>query len=182
MSSILWERLDTPGHDRATIAPDATGHRIAGTALFAYQNGTYDIRYSVLVDPAWNTRVVAAHLQGPDGERRLSLRVDESSRWTMGEDALDDAAGAQDVDFGFTPATKTLPLRRLDLGVGEGAEIKVVRVSFPERDIEVATQRYERLSDETYRYSAGEFDAVLTVNDQGFVTDYPGRWRATAAS
>ncbi|MDH3730907.1 MAG: putative glycolipid-binding domain-containing protein [Acidimicrobiia bacterium] len=181
MTSILWERLDTAGLDRATLAPDANGFRIAGTALFTHEGNSFDIRYSVLVDPDWNTRVVAAHLQGPDGERRLSLRVDESGRWTMGDEALEDAEGVNDVDFAFTPATNSLPLRRLKLAVGDEAELKVARIAFPERDIDVATQRYERLSDYTYRYIAADFEADLTVNDEGLVTNYPGKWRAITA-
>ena len=178
MTSILWKRLAGPGHDRAVIGPDATGYRIAGTALLSAEGGSYDIRYSVLVDAEWNTRVVAAHLQGPDGDRRLSLAVDEDGNWTMGGDALEDLSGATDVDFAFTPATNTLAIRRLHLAVGGNAEVTVARVAFPERTVERVSQRYERTSDDSYRYSSGDFSADLTVNDDGFVTLYPGEWAA----
>jgi len=84
--------------------------------------------------------------------------------------------GAIDVDFAFTPATNTLPLRRLGLTVGEHADIDVARVAFPERSIGVARQRYERLSENTYRYSSGDVAVTLTVSEEGLVVDYPGIW------
>jgi hypothetical protein len=178
MTAILWQRRDGIGLDRATIEADAAGHRIAGTALLEYGGNSYDIRYSVLVDAGWRTRVAAAHLQGPEGERRLSLRVDEAGRWKTGEQDLEELAGATDVDFGFTPATNTLPINRLALGIGEAADVAAGRVAFPERSIEVVTQRYERLNDTTYRYSSADFVADLIVDDNGLVTTYPGRWEA----
>jgi hypothetical protein len=38
---------------------------------------------------------------------------------------------------------------------------------------------YTRLDNFTYRYSSddGKFVRDLTVNDVGFVTDYPGLWQ-----
>jgi hypothetical protein len=178
MSSILWERLDTPGHDRATIAPDATGFRVAGTALFVHEGGSYDIRYSVLVDSEWNTRVVAAHLQGPDGERRLSLRVDDGGAWTMGDEQLPKLEGVRDVDLAFTPAANTLAIRRLGLEVGDGADIDVAYVAFPERSVSRESQRYERISADVYRYSVGEGSLDLRVRDDGVVIDFPDHWRS----
>lgn len=178
MTSMLWERLDTPGHDRATIAPDAAGFRVAGTALFVHEGGSYDIRYSVLVDPEWNTRVVAAHLQGPDGERRLSLRVDDDGAWTMGEEALPELEGVRDVDLAFTPAANTLPIRRLGLEVGAAADIDVAYVAFPQRSVSRESQRYERTSTDVYRYSVGDTSLDLRVQDDGLVTDFPDHWRS----
>ena len=177
MTSILWQRLDGTGLDRATLVADAEGFRLAGTALVGEGTDNFDIRYSVLADAGWQTRVVAAHLQGPDGERRLSLRVD-GGRWTMGGDELSELSGAVDVDFAFTPATNTLPIKRLDLDVGDSAAIDVAVVAFPGRSIELATQTYERTGEFTYRYASGDFTTDLTVNDHGLITHYPGLWHA----
>jgi hypothetical protein len=179
-TSILWERLDMPGFDRATVAHDAAGYRIAGTALFSRGGASYDIRYSVIVDTQWNTRVVAAHVDGPDGERRLSLRADEDGRWTTGEEVLPDFDGVRDVDLAFTPATNTLPIRRLGLVVGEGADIDVAYVAFPDRRMGRETRRYERLADDVYRYSVGGRSLDLSVQGDGLVTGFPEHWRAIA--
>ena len=177
MTSILWQRLDGTGLDRATLRPDAEGFRLAGTALIAASAGSFDIRYSVLVDAEWQTRVAAAHLQGPDGERRLSLRVAEDGWWSMGDQVLQQLLGAVDVDFAFTPATATLPIKRLELGVGDSATVQVARVAFPERSIELVSQTYERTGATTYRLSVGDSTTDITVNGHGLVTEYPSLWQ-----
>ncbi len=178
MHSVLWQRLDLSGHDRAVLATDAKGQRIAGTALFALDGNSYDIRYTVLVDPAWCTTVVAAHVQGPGGDRRLSLRGDGAGRWWMGDRSLPDLDGCLDVDFAFTPATNTLPLRRLRLAVGEAQDVRAARVGFPGHDLEPVWQRYQRLAEDRYGYSSGAFSVELTVDPEAFVTEYPGYWTA----
>lgn len=182
MTSILWQRLDMPGLDRATVARDAAGYRIAGTAVFSHGGAAYDIRYSVIVDPGWSTRVVGAHVQGPAGERRLSLRADEDGCWKMGDDPLPELDGIRDVDLAFTPATNTLPIRRLGLEVGAGADIEAAYVAFPERTVQRESQRYERLATDLYRYSVSGSSVDLSVQSDGLVTDFPGHWTAIATT
>ncbi|RPI24643.1 MAG: hypothetical protein EHM57_02500, partial [Actinobacteria bacterium] len=76
----------------------------------------------------------------------------------------------------------TLPIRRLDLAVGEAATVTAAWVGFPEHAVTRLEQRYERLDPTTYRYTAGEFSVDLVVDDFGRVLSYPGVWEAVAAS
>jgi hypothetical protein len=48
----------------------------------------------------------------------------------------------------------------------------------------VLEQTYTRLSESTYLYESagGAFRRELTVNDDGFVVDYPGLWREESGS
>ena len=182
MTSILWRRLGEDGLDRATVEPDAGGFRIAGTALFSHRGAGYDIRYSVITDSEWNTRIVAAHVQGPEGERRLSLRVQDDGVWMMGGEELPALAGARDVDLAFTPAANMVPIRRLGLDVGESADIEAAHAAFPDRSITRETQRYERLSENIYRFSAAGTSIDLGVRPDGLVTDFGDRWTAIATT
>jgi uncharacterized protein len=56
-------------------------------------------------------------------------------------------------------------------------------VSAPELTTRRASQRYTLLKPGTddeaplYRYESGSFRADLTVDGDGYVTDYPGLWR-----
>jgi hypothetical protein len=85
-----------------------------------------------------------------------------------------------DVDLSFTPATNTLPIRRLGLAVGEEAEIAVAWLVWPELRFERARQRYTRLAEDRYRYTQDDFEAELTVDKEGLVLEYEGLWRAVA--
>ena len=85
-----------------------------------------------------------------------------------------------DVDLSFTPATNTLPIRRLGLEIGEETEIHVVWLIWPELSIQRVLQRYTRLAEDRYRYTQDEFEAELTVDRHGLVLEYEGLWRASS--
>ena len=89
--------------------------------------------------------------------------------------------GCTDVDLGCSPATNTLPIRRLRLAVGASHTIRAAWVRFPELVVEKAAQTYTRLDEFTYRYASGTFEAELTVDDDGLVAGY-AVWRRTAVA
>jgi hypothetical protein len=95
---------------------------------------------------------------------------------------LSEVAGALDVDLGFTPATNTLPIRRLALAVGESAPVRSCWLRFPELRLEPLEQTYTRESEQTFRYQAlvdGEpFMARLDTDAHGRVLRYEGLWEA----
>src|SRR6185295_168660 len=82
------------------------------------------------------------------------------------------------LDLNFSPATNLLPIRRLNLDIGQQAEVKAAWLRFPSFELQPLSQVYERLGAFKYRYSSngGQFTAELTVNHAGFVTNYPQLW------
>lgn len=81
----------------------------------------------------------------------------------------------------MTPATNTLPIRRLKLQVGSGQSVTAAWVKFPELSVQRLSQRYTRLKENTYRYESDTgFSAEIVVDDLGLVTAYPGGWRRIA--
>jgi hypothetical protein len=89
-------------------------------------------------------------------------------------------AGALDVDLGFTPATNTLPIRRLALAVGAGAAVRSAWLRFPELRLEPLEQTYTREAEHVFLYRAlvdGEpFSARLDTDAFGRVVRYEGLW------
>jgi hypothetical protein len=87
-----------------------------------------------------------------------------------------------DIDLNFSPSTNLIPIRRMNLAVGEASDVRAAWLRFPSFALEPLPQQYRRLTDDTYRYESagGEFVAELKVNRAGFVVDYPGIWTAVA--
>ncbi|PYX20414.1 MAG: hypothetical protein DMG82_22420 [Acidobacteria bacterium] len=82
-----------------------------------------------------------------------------------------------DVDLALTPATNTLPIRRLNLQVGRSESVIAAWVKFPELTVQPLSQHYTRLGKDTYRYESNTgFSAEIVVDDLGLVTTYPGGW------
>jgi uncharacterized protein len=85
--------------------------------------------------------------------------------------------GCKDVDLALTPATNTLPIRRLNLPVGGAESVIAAWVKVPYLEIEPLRQRYTRMTKNSYRYESDTgFTAEIVVDDLGLVTSYPSGW------
>lgn len=184
MNTVLWRRLDMPGHERARLERRADGWALSGTALFVHEERPVQLDYSVVCDAAWSTR--SAVVRGAIGDRAVDLSVvaDESSRWWQDGSERPAVEGCTDIDLGFSPSTNLLPIRRLSLAVGEEAGVLAAWLPFPGFVLEPLPQTYRREKGEIYRYESrgGRFTRNLQVVDSGFVVLYPGIWEAVATS
>jgi uncharacterized protein len=183
-SSILWRRLDVPGHEIGRMRPRGDRLDLSGTAVFAHEGQPCKLDYLVVCDSRWRTS--SAQISGVFGNREIDLRVSVTAeqRWYLNEEEWPSVGGCIDIDLGFSPSTNLLPIRRLSLGVGEEADVKAAWLPFPSLVLEVLPQMYRRVGEYTYRYESGggTFACVLQVNAEGFVTSYPGLWQAETAT
>jgi uncharacterized protein len=98
----------------------------------------------------------------------------------MNEAVVSGLGSCIDLDFGFTPATNLLQLRRLSLVQGQAVNNPVAWFDVFAGTLEILNQCYERRSEAAYWYEATKFDytAVLEVTPTGFIHSYPGLWEA----
>lgn len=172
---LLWQRLESPGLERFTLEQDPTP-TLNGTVVLALEGQPATVHYRIFTTADWKTRQVTVELAWGDVEKRIELHVDDEQRWWQGEQELTQLRGFYDVDLSVTPATNTLPLRRLELGIGEDREVTAAWVKFPELELEPLPQRYTHVAERHYRYESGtelvNFSAELQVDDLSIVTDY----------
>jgi hypothetical protein len=177
MGQWRWDWLPElgAGHEDFSYEFRAGSHVLSGTVSAVLEGRAIEGTYLVEADAAWRTRRVVVDLASPGG--RLELRANGSGRWSDKDGvwipALD---GCLDIDISLTPATNTLPIRRLDLAIGQAEEIEVAYVLAPELRLRTGRQVYERLDERRWRFQAPDsgFTAELTVDAEGFVIDYPG--------
>jgi len=176
--SILWRAIYWPGHEACQLSRMNSEWRLEGAAVFLYEGRTCRLSYSIQCDAVWQTRSAVVSGCVGDEDVDLQLAVDAQQRWAVNEVTKAAVDGCIDLDLNFSPSTNLLPLRRLNLAVGQKAEVKAAWLRFPSFELEPLSQVYERLSEFKYRYSSrgGNFVAELTVNKAGFVTVYPQLW------
>ena len=182
MPSVLWRDSLWGGLERCALDPVPGGFVLQGTAIRPLDGAPLEIRYRVETDAAWLTRAVEVSVAEPGGERRLVLSPDGRGSWTVDGAPVPPVEGCLDVDLQFTPATNTLPIRRLELPVGDHADVSACWVRFPELTVERLEQRYTRTGSGTYVYSTPRgFRAELEVDPDGLVRRYGDYWEAVAA-
>ena len=63
--TVLWRRLDLPGHEIATLAELEEGWKLSGTALFSCEQRPTRLDYTVICDSIWQTN--SAQISGVIG-------------------------------------------------------------------------------------------------------------------
>lgn len=176
--SILWRGLFLRGHEACRLYQVGTEYRLEGAAVFSHDDRPCYLSYVIACDANWNT--LRGGVSGWLGNDNINIEitVDTLRHWQLNgtkKPAVDDCV---DLDLNFSPSTNLLPIRRLNLAVGQAAEVNAAWLRFPSFELEPLTQVYTRLDDSTYRYSSrgGEFVRDLAVNEAGLVTNYPELW------
>jgi uncharacterized protein len=158
--------------------------QIDGSAVFIETALPVRLDYRVRCDAAWNTR--SASVTGWVGARTIEVQVSASDdrQWLLDGEPQPHLSGCVDVDLNFSPSTNLLPVRRLNLAVGEEAVVRAAWLRFPSFRLEVLEQVYRRTAPELYEYESagGSFKAQLRVDAHGFPLDYAGVWQAEASS
>jgi len=178
VTAVLWQASDG-GSEVCVLERAGNGWRLRGTVLTHEAKQPIELRYAVTVDSAWATTDVEVLVALAGGDPRELAEL--SGVWA-GTERPPQYSDCVDVDLSFTPATNTLPIRRLGLDIGEEAEIHVAWLVWPKLSVRRVLQRYARLAEDRYRYTQDEFEAELTVDRQGLVLEYQGLWRAIAST
>jgi uncharacterized protein len=167
-----------PGHEWAQGTADETESRLYGTAIFVYEGKPCCLEYLIECDAEGET--VSAEIVGEAGDDiiEIEISVDGDGNWTLDGQQIPEVKGCIDIDLNFSPVTNTLPIRRLNLGVGESREVSAAWLRFPSFTLERLDQIYTRLDENTYRYESGggKFTRDITVTEFGLATEYPDYW------
>ena len=182
--TAMWRRLDHVGHEAARLVHHAPFWQLSGTAVFLLDRPCR-LEYQIVCDAAWRTlhgRVTGWHGDDPV---KAELYTDTARRWTLNGHSAPAVSGCVDLDLSFTPATNTIPIRRLALNQGERAEVRSAWLSFPGLTLEPLVQSYSRTAGLVYHYEspADGFVADIEVDPAGLVVRYPTLWeRETGAA
>jgi len=176
---ILWRGLYMAGHEASRFFSMDTNWHLEGTAVFLHNHEPCRLTYVVVCDERWNTLNGSVSGWLGDATVKIEIKVDADHGWQLNGSARPAVMGCIDLDLNFSPSTNLLPMRRLNLSIGQEAEVEAAWLRFPSFELERLSQLYRRTGELTYRYeSSTGFVADLEVNALGFVTKYPGIWQA----
>lgn len=177
---ILWRSDELDSAERFVGRETDDGWRLQGVVVLPIGGEPAEVRYGVDLDPGWRTRRAEVVIDDDAGRRTITLEADGEGGWEVEGAPAEPLDGCIDVDFGFTPATNTLQIRRLGLAVGESRSLPVAWLAFPELTVQPLTQTYTHLGPDRWSYGDDQFTAELLVDGDGYVLRYDDLWRAVA--
>lgn len=176
--ACLWRRLDLPGHDACRFLHDGLGWVTEGCAVFTTRGRVATLSYRLRCDDDWVSR--SASVQGWIDDEPLAIEIARTARngWSVDGNEVNALKGLSDIDLGFTPATNTNALRRLDLAVGETGETTAVWLDDKDWTVKPLPQSYHRAGVDAYDYASPhhDFRARLRTDHFGAVLNYPQLW------
>ena len=100
-ASVLWRRLDRPGHEACRLTAVESGWQLAGTAVFSHEHQPCRLDYLIVCDPEWHTR--SGRVAGWVGEDEIAieLTVDAMRCWRLNGAEVQAATGCVDLDLNF---------------------------------------------------------------------------------
>ncbi|WP_278264573.1 putative glycolipid-binding domain-containing protein [Nocardia sp. AG03] len=184
-SSAAWRQHDArTGFEVACFRDGERGVVAEGVVTAVEDDSPWAIEYRLRVDEGWHTRSAQITARYPGARRALTLQSDGLGRWQIDGVTAPELDGCLDVDLAASAFTNALPVHRLALPVGEGADTPAVYVA---TDLTVSRldQHYRRLADGTaqrYDYASRRFDfrATLDFDESGLIANYPGLATRTA--
>ena len=186
--SFSWRGEDDPARiDHAFIRLSDSGMFAHGSSITAL----YSTSWRLDAADGWRTRTLDVSVHSDGWSRTLNLARSGDGTWTataqergdveLAPAGLLDAAvvkGAVDCDLGLCPVTNTMPIRRLRLLDEDVSEVPLVMawVDVPSLCVIRSDQVYGSADYGRVRYRSysRDFQAELTVDDDGVVIDYPG--------
>jgi uncharacterized protein len=181
---ILWSPWSTPGIEHLRLLQ----HNeiiLADSFIVGVKNRMpFRLHYEITCDSHWNVKQLHLALLNGQG-KSIKILADGLGHWTTQRgDPIPSLEGCIDVDISATPFTNTLPIRRLSLRQGQSAELLVAYVLIPEMELMPDKQRYTCLEVTNtggfYKYESmdSDFSAVLPVDNDGLLIDYPGLFKS----
>lgn len=171
----IWRRVDSRGHDACRIKREDADWVLSGAAVYLENQIITSVSYQVVCDPDWVTKSVV--ISGWSGSKDLNLKIvrQPNSGWLFNGINVAAVSGCADVDLGFTPATNTCAIRRLNLEIGQREAAVAAWLDTSDWTLKPLEQYYHRKSQTTYEYGSPDhgFQVLLSTDQFGLVTEYP---------
>lgn len=178
MHTVLWKRLDHAGHDACRFTQTIDSWAVEGAAVFEHEGYAANLAYRLVCDQRWASLV--ASVSGWLGKRNIHFLIERrhDELWRINGKINETLTGLKDIDLGFTPASNTNAIRRLNLSEGDEAKSVAIWLDTEDWTIKPLPQTYRRTGKNAYDYVSPQhnYRATLLVDDYGAVIEYPELW------
>jgi uncharacterized protein len=178
MQTVLWGKIAGEGMEYCEVDSSPVT-ALRGEVITRLYDRPISISYSIQCQADGSTESAQIICRDNGEIQDMHIRRTNQDEWFCNEQELSEFRGCKDIDLGITPSTNTLPIRRLDMAVGESKEITALSLRFPDLTYAPLTQRYTRVDSRTFLYESIEsgYQATMKVDSGAIVITYQSEWR-----
>jgi hypothetical protein len=180
---LTWRAHDVPRMESARV--QLSGNRIKAygriVAGAAGKHPAFSASYDLVTDESGATKRLSMSVTLAERDRQLSIARDEENMWLVTDHQGQSRSaydGALDVDVIFSPFFNALPIRRTGIFRRvDSVTLPVVYVTLPDLTVKPASISYTSAgpdSHEGIKLHSPVAETTITVDDEGFIVDYPG--------
>lgn len=178
---LTWRAHDARRMESVRVSLSGNRLKAYGRIVSAHTDTApaFSASYDLVTDESGATKRLSMTVTLAERERQLSIARDEENMWLVqtpsGQTSRIAYDGALDVDVVFSPFFNALPIRRTGLHRRTDAvTLPVVYVWLPDLEVKQATLSYTSREDGRIDLSSPVADTGITVDEDGFIVDYPG--------
>jgi uncharacterized protein len=176
---LTWRAHDVTSMESVRV--QLSGNRIKAygriVAAATDAHPAFSASYDLNTDESGATKRLSLTVTLAERERQLSIARDEENMWLVQDhqsSKREAFEGALDVDVVLSPFFNALPIRRTGIyREADSISLPVVYVRLPDFSVELETISYSN-DGSSLTVKSPVADTSITVDDQGFILDYPG--------
>ena len=175
VANLVWRSKEHTSFENCRTTITNAGVNVSSVIIGVMDDKIFKVEYSLKINSHWETESIEITSTIEGLVQSFSFQSNGKGSWRRNGELLPQFNECIDVDLPLTPFTNTLPINRLKLEHHHQQSIKVVYLDLLNNEMKPVTQRYTRLSESSYKYEnvPNDFEAVIRVDDLGFVVDYP---------
>lgn len=179
--NILWTGREYYSLENCLVDITPAGVDISSVIVGKYESRIYRVDYHIKTNPEWETQFVQITNRHSNREQKFRFSSDGAGNWISEGKRMDEFDGCTDVDIAVTPFTNTLPINRLKLQPQEAKQIRVIYFDLLRQEVSAVNQQYKRIGNLQYHYEniPNDFEADITIDENGLVVDYPSLFTTT---
>ncbi|WP_228032508.1 putative glycolipid-binding domain-containing protein [Mycolicibacterium sp. P9-22] len=178
---LTWRAHDVPRMESVRVQLSGNRIKAYGRIVSAATPAgpAFSASYDLVTDETGATKRLSLTMTLAERERQLSIARDEEGMWLVRDHQNQTSRAAfdsaLDVDVVFSPFFNALPIRRTGLYQrAETLDVPVVYVRLPELTVELETISYTSTGAAGIDLKSPVAETTITVDDDGFILDYPG--------
>lgn len=181
MKTIIWKGIIYNALEYFNLIRQENTFIVKSKIIGTYEDKIYAVDYNVLIDAEWKVQNFEIEYEVNNIKSNI-IGEKIKKEWKINGFINPSYTGFDFIDISLTPFTNTLPIRNLNLDIGQEVIIDVIYINILDNYIKPVKQKYRKNADRIYRYEnvPNDFEADIWVDELGLVVFYPSLFERLA--